>query len=203
MIKRELEEYLSMGGFPEVLKISEDFIFFIFSDIVYKDVVERLRIKRIELFKAFAVNVMRYFSNEVSLSRISRTLKVSNNTVEEWFRGLVDAYAVLTSERYTERPREAMTSSRKVYVVVPGFASAIAMADAKGRIMENVVALHIARSGRRLFYLKGDEYEVDFLVEDIGIQVTYASGRDEVPRREVEGLSKAKVKRRIAVTWDY
>jgi predicted AAA+ superfamily ATPase len=39
VIKRELEEYLRMGGFPEVLKISEDFIFFIFSDIVYKDVV--------------------------------------------------------------------------------------------------------------------------------------------------------------------
>jgi len=44
---------------------------------------------------------------------------------------------------------------------------------------------------------------VDFLVEDTGIQVTYTPDRDEVPRREIEGLSKAKVKRRIVATWDY
>ena len=44
---------------------------------------------------------------------------------------------------------------------------------------------------------------MDFLVEDTGVQVTYTSDRDEVPRREIEGLSEAKVKRRIVATRDY
>lgn len=109
VIKRELENYMRVGGFPEVLKISEDFIFSIFSDIVYKDVVQRLRIKRIELFKAFAVNVIKYYSNEISLSKLSKTLKLSNNTVEEWFNGLVNAYVIITSERFTNKPREGIT----------------------------------------------------------------------------------------------
>jgi hypothetical protein len=44
---------------------------------------------------------------------------------------------------------------------------------------------------------------VNFLVEDTGVQVIYTSDRDEVPRREIEGLGKTKVRRRIVAIWDY
>nr|WP_155864419.1 ATP-binding protein [Acidianus infernus] len=203
VIKRELENYMRVGGFPEVLKISEDFIFSIFSDIVYKDVVQRLRIKRIELFKAFAVNVIKYYSNEISLSKLSKTLKLSNNTVEEWFNGLVNAYVIITSERFTNKPREGITSPKKVYVVDPGFISSIALDSSKGRIMENLVALKLSRMGENLFYFKGDNYEIDFFTRDKAIQVTYASGKDEIPKREIEGLNKVKARDKIVITWDY
>ncbi len=203
IIKRELENYIMEGGFPEVLKISEDFIFSIFSDIVYKDIVERLKIKRIELFKNFAVNIIKYYSNEVSLSKLSKTLKVSNNTVEEWFNGLIEAYVIITSERFTSKPREGMTSPKKVYVIDPGFISSIALDNSKGRIMENLVALQLARNGEKLFYVKGNNYEIDFLSKDRAIQVTYASGKDEIPKREIEGLNKINAKEKIVITWDY
>ncbi|BDC18651.1 ATP-binding protein [Acidianus sp. HS-5] len=202
-IKRELENYIKVGGFPEVLKISEDFIFSIFSDIVYKDIVERLKIKRIELFKAFAVSVIKYYANEISLSRLSKTLKLSNNTVEEWFNGLINAYVILTSERFTDKPREGLVSPKKVYVVDPGFISSIALDSSKGRIMENLVALHLARMGERLFYLKGRDYEVDFVTNNKAIQVTYASGKDEINKREIEGLKKIESKEKVVITWDY
>ncbi|MBB5255125.1 ATP-binding protein [Sulfurisphaera ohwakuensis] len=203
VIKRELENYIIEGGFPEVLKISEDFIFTIFSDIVYKDVVQRLKIKRIELFRSFAVNIIKYFSNEVSLSRLSKTLKLSNNTVEEWFNGLVNAYVIITSERFTGKPREGMTSPKKVYVIDPGFISSIALDNSKGRIMENLVALQLSRMGEKLFYVKSNNYEIDFLVKDKAIQVTYASGKDEIPKREIEGLNKIKASKKFVITWDY
>ena len=203
VVKRELENYMRVGGFPEVLKISEDLVFSIFSDIVYKDVVQRLKVRRVELFKSFAVNLMKYYSNEVSLSRLAKALKVSTNTVEEWFEGLANAYVIITSERSTSRPREGMTSPKKVYVVDPGFISAIALDESKGRLMENLVALELARRGERLFYVKGQDYEVDFLVGETAIQVTYASGRDEVPKREVEGLNRVRARRKVVITWDY
>ncbi|BCU67782.1 ATPase AAA [Sulfolobales archaeon HS-7] len=202
-IMRELENYMRKGGFPEVLKISDDFIFSIFSDIVYKDVVEKLRIKRIELFRAFTVNIVKYYSNEVSLSRLSKTLKLSNNTVEEWFNGLINAYVITTSERFTNKPREGMTSPKKVYVIDPGFISSIALDDSKGRIMENLVALQLSRVGEKLFYVKSNNYEIDFFVKDKAIQVTYASGKDEIPKREIEGLNKVKARKKVVITWDY
>ncbi|AWR93901.1 ATP-binding protein [Acidianus brierleyi] len=203
VIKRELGNYMREGGFPEVLKISDDLIFSIFSDIVYKDVVQRLKIKRIELFKVFTVNIIKYYSNEVSLSKLSKTLKLSNNTVEEWFNGLINAYVVITSERFTNRPREGMTSPKKVYVIDPSFITSIALDSSKGRIMENLVALQLSRMGEKLFYLKGNNYEIDFLTRDKAIQVTYASGKDEIPKREIEGLNKIKTKEKIVITWDY
>ncbi len=202
-VKRELENYMRDGGFPEALKISNDLVFSIFSDIVYKDVVQRLRIKRIELFKEFAVNVVKYYSNEISLSRLSKSLKLSNNTVDEWFNGLVNAYLVLTSERFTNKPREGMTSPRKVYVVDPGLVTSIALDASKGREMENLIALTLSRFGEKLFYLKGSDYEIDFFTGDKAIQVTYASGKDEIPRRETEGLNKVRAKEKVVVTWDY
>ncbi|MGC9189974.1 MAG: ATP-binding protein [Conexivisphaera sp.] len=203
VLKRELGEHMRLGGFPEVLRISDDYAFFIFSDILFKDVVQRLRVKRMELFKAFAVNLLRYFSSEVSLSRLSRTMNLSINTVEEWFDGLRSAYLLLVSERFTERPREAMVSPRKVYAVDPAFISTIALGgEAKGRAMENVVAIHLARRYGRLFYYRG-RHEVDFMVGDRAIQVTYASGRDEVDRREVEALDEVRAKEKLVVTWDY
>ncbi|BCU70023.1 ATP-binding protein [Stygiolobus caldivivus] len=203
VVKRELENYIREGGFPEVLKISEDFIFTIFSDIVYKDVVQRLKIKRVESFKSFTVNVLKYFSNEVSLSKLSKTLKLSNNTVEEWFNGLINAYVIITSERFTSKPREGMTSQKKVYVIDPGFITSIALDSSKGRVMENLVALQLSRVGEKLFYLKGDNYEIDFMVNGKAIQVTYASGKDEIPKREVEGLEKVKAGKKVVITWDY
>ena len=149
------------------------------------------------------MNIIKYYSNEVSLSRLSKALKLSNNTVEEWFNGLINAYVILTSERFTNRPREGMTSPKKVYVVDLGFISSIALVNSKGRIMENLVALQLARMGERLFYVNGDNYEVDFLVNDKAIQVTFASSKDEISKREIEGLKKVKTKEKIVITWDY
>ena len=44
---------------------------------------------------------------------------------------------------------------------------------------------------------------MDFLTQSTAIQVTYASGKDEVPRREIEGLNNVSAKERIVITWDY
>jgi len=96
-----------------------------------------------------------------------------------------------------------MTSPKKVYVVDPSFISAIALDNSTGRIMENLVAIHLVRNGVKLFYLKGDNYEIDFVTGDKAIQVTYASGRDEMPKREIEGLIKVKAREKVVITWDY
>ncbi|QGA68937.1 ATP-binding protein [Sulfolobus sp. E11-6] len=202
-IKRELENYMKIGGFPEVLKISDDYIFSIFSDIMYKDVVERIKVKRIETFKAFAINVLKYFSSEISISRISKALKMSTNTVEQWFNGLQNAYVIFTAERFTERPRESMVSPKKVYVVDPGFISTIALGDSKGRLMENLVALYLIRKWKKLYYFKAENYEIDFYDGETAVQVTYASGKDEIPKREIEGIKKVKAREKIIVTWEY
>jgi len=205
--KRELENYLNLGGFPEVHKISEDMLPQIISDILFKDVVLRLKIKRVRTFQDFALSVLKYYSSEISLNKLTKMLSLSITTVEEWFNGIVSSYLVLTAERYSNSPKSVLVYPKKVYVVDPGIISRYLLDDSKGKIMENIVAIQLARKGEKLYYLKSEKGEVDFVTSDSLIQVTYAEGRDEVEKREIEGLKEGeklvKRRRKIIITWDY
>jgi len=204
---RELENYLKLGGFPEVHKISEDMLPQIIFDILFKDVVLRLKIKRVRTFQDFALSVLKYYSSEISLNKLTKMLNLSITTVEEWFNGIVNSYLVLTAERYSNSPKSVLVYPKKVYVVDPGIISRYLLDDSKGKIMENIVAIQLARKGEKLCYFKSEKGEVDFVTSDSLIQVTFAEGKDEVEKREIEGLKEAekvvKRRRKIVITWGY
>ncbi|MBP1357143.1 MAG: ATP-binding protein [Sulfolobus sp.] len=188
--KSELENYIRLGGFPEVHKISEDILQQIVSDIIFKDIVYKLKIKRIRTFQSFALSVLRYYSSEISLNKISKMLKLSINTVEEWFNGMVNAYLILTAERYSDSPKGSMVYPKKIYLIDPGIISLYLLDNSKGKILENLVAIHLARKGKRLVFFKSTKNEIDFVADDALIQVTFAEGLDEVPKREIESLKE-------------
>ncbi|BDC17340.1 AAA family ATPase [Acidianus sp. HS-5] len=208
-VKRELDKYLEEGGFPEALVIGKDQIDIIYNDILFKDIIFRYKVKEMGKFKDFAKSLVLYYSTEVSLSRIANTISIDKKTVDQWAYGLENAYLVYFLPRYGERPRERLTFSKKVYLVDPGIISRIAIkAKDKGRLIENVVFLKLARDNqlRGLYYIKGNNFEVDFYdeVNSRLVQVTYSS--DKVEEREINGLLKAdelvKAKERIIVTYD-
>jgi Predicted ATPase (AAA+ superfamily) len=76
-----------------------------------------------------------------------------------------------------------------------------------GRLMENLVAIHLLRKNqnRGVYFVRGEDYEVDFLDEKNGelIQVTY--DEEGIKERELSALTKASsslgFKPKI-VTWD-
>ncbi|RLI92202.1 MAG: AAA family ATPase, partial [Candidatus Altiarchaeales archaeon] len=87
-----------------------------------------------------------------------------------------------------------------------------------GKRMENVVFLELLRKTNKhpllsFYYFKDYQgREVDFVVKECLkvkqlIQVTYATGRDEIEKREIKSLLKAseelKCKNLSVITWDY
>jgi predicted AAA+ superfamily ATPase len=68
------------------------------------------------------------------------------------------------------------------------------------------------KENRQIFYLKVNDKEVDFVIKE-GlmikqlIQVTYASNKDEIEKREIKSLIKAsellKCNDLLLITWDY
>ena len=86
-----------------------------------------------------------------------------------------------------------------------------------GKRMENVVFLEILREINynpliQIYYFKNKNSEVDFVIKEEKsvkqlIQVTYASSKDEIERREIKSLIKAsellKCKDLLVITWDY
>ncbi|MEM5813161.1 MAG: DUF4143 domain-containing protein, partial [Candidatus Aenigmatarchaeota archaeon] len=86
-----------------------------------------------------------------------------------------------------------------------------------GRLAESLVAISLYKSkfynGTDFFYWKDyQQNEVDFVLKE-GlkikqlIQVTYASAKDEIEKREMKALLKAskelKCKNLLVITWDY
>jgi len=101
----------------------------------------------------------------------------------------------------------------KIYVCDLGLPNLLLVEKDWGRRMENLVFLELLRRNGNIFYWKDYQgREVDFVVRE-GlkikqlIQVTYASSKDEVEKREINALIKAsdllKCKNLLCITWDY
>jgi len=206
-IKNYLREYMSIGGFPEALLLnSRQIVNSIYNDILFKDVVQRLKIKRISKFKDFSSAVISLYSSEVSLNRIARMLRIDYKTVDEWFYGLTSSYLIYSVERYIGK-LSRIAENKKVYVVDMGIIQEVSIKKDMGRLMENLVAIHLLRKNQNkgVYFVKGEDYEVDFLDEKNGelIQVTY--DEEGIKERELSALTKASsslgFKPKI-VTWD-
>ena len=123
--------------------------------------------------------------------------------------------------KFSNKRSEIERSPKKVYCIDPGFVSTLSFKLSRnyGRNMENVVAVELLRRKSywhrnwEVYYWKDyQQREVDFVIKE-GlkvkqlIQVSYASGRDEIERREIRSLLKASeelnCKELLVITWDY
>ncbi|AAY81293.1 ATP-binding protein [Sulfolobus acidocaldarius] len=208
-IKNELESYIDVGGFPESLILGKEQTLTIYNDILFKDIVSRLKIKQIGRFKDFANTLISYYSSEVSLSRLAKSMGIDEKTVFQWSFGMENAYSVYFLPRYGEKLRERLTYNKKVYIVDTGLISRVAARKKdRGRLIENMVALKLLKENqlKGLYYIKDKDYEVDFYdeVNSRLIQVSYAT--DKVEDREIKGLIRAneklRVREQIIVTYD-
>ncbi|RLF50497.1 MAG: AAA family ATPase, partial [Thermoplasmata archaeon] len=106
---------------------------------------------------------------------------------------------------------------KKIYLCDTGLTKIARYSQDQGRLMENIVLLDLIRKKNEnplveFFYLKFADSEIDFLLKEGTtikqlIQVTYASGKDEIDKREIKSLIKASdelnCKDLLIITWDY
>jgi len=204
------------GGFPELVARPElrgELVRVYRDTVVLRDVVERHRISPAPVFEVFLSLVEEGFGRYFSISAAHRYLgglgyRVSKKTLAAYLRYLEEAYYVLSAHKLGGA-REVHQQPRKIYPVDPAYFNLRKRLDIGVR-MEAVVAAELARRGLPLRYWRGEGHEVDFVVPGDPptlIQVTYASALDEVDRREVKALEKAKTvftgARAVVVTWDY
>lgn len=221
-VKSMLEEYLRTGGFPEASRFGRRILVSIYSDVLEKDVVRRHRVKKTVALKEFARYMVSNVSSEFSFNRLRRVLGVSDvHTVRNYAEWVGEAYLLFFLERFSPKLKLQYISPKKAYCVDNGIVTSIGfrISENLGGLMENLVAVELLRrrsysfSGFEVFYWRDyQQNEVDFVVKN-GlsikqlIQVTYASGRDEVNSREVKALLKTSKELHcrdlLVITWDY
>ncbi len=217
-----LKEYLIYGSYPEVVmsENKERLLKEYFDEIFYKDFVERHKIRSIEFGRFLFEFSFQNFSKEMSIRKIKKFFgkNISERTLYSYVEKLQDTLVVFFLKRFSRSVYLRETWPRKLYVCDNGVSTILGFSKELGARMENCVFLDILRKRNdtpllEVYYWRDHQQrEVDFVLKE-GlkvnqlIQVTYASGKDEVERREIKALMKAskelKCKNLLVVTWDY
>ena len=202
-----LDQYLSKGGFPEVVVSNldpADYLEVLFDSLLFKDVVKRHRVKFSTQISTLGSHLVNNFASLYTLNKLMKTLNLKSvHTVAKYTSYLEEAYLIFSLSRYSPKSRQRINSPKKVYVVDNGFitAKAIQHSPDKGKLMENLVFTELVKRGvkpnRELFYYKTrNDREVDFVVKKGHlvtelIQVCYESINSDVEQRETKALSEA------------
>jgi predicted AAA+ superfamily ATPase len=223
-LQRSLGDYIATGGFPEAVKRPQSakmYLAELFSSIIAKDVVARYRIRYVKTLKEMAVTLV---SNPASLTTFNKLKNIhsvkSVHTVKNYMDYLSGAYLLQMVDRYSPKPKEVANSPKKVYAIDTGMVNALSVASSenRGAIMENIVFLDLMRRrsvepGLEIYYWRDyQDYEVDFVLRKGKriqklLQVSYATGPDDVRDRETRALVKCAglvgCKDLVLVTWDF
>ena len=221
---------MRFGGFPEVvLEDDEDAKLRILREYVdvmlMRDVVERHGLRNILALRTLLSRLISSMSSEFSVNRLagslrSQGIKVSKNTLYDYFGHLEDAFAILPVRRFSYKLKEIQQSLPKVYPVDTGLVtqSEGRFSEDLGRYMEGVIAIELHRRRAadplmEIYYWKDDHgKEVDFVVK-VGEQVTrliqacYDMEALDTRAREVKALIKASdalgCEDLTILTWDH
>jgi len=222
IILKALREYLAYGGFPEIVlgRDRDRIIRQYFEEIFYKDFVERHKVKSLEFGRFLFEFAFQNYSKEISFRKIKNffSKKISDTTLYGYVEKLQDTMAVFFLEKFSPSVYLRRSWPRKIYVCDTGISRMLDLSNDIGGRMENAVFLELLRKANqdpifRVYYWKSIHgEEVDFVIKRGSriielLQVTYASGRDEIERREIKSLVKAgnelKCKNLKIITWDY
>lgn len=220
------EKYVMYGGFPEIVLTKDErekinILRTYFNDIIVKDIIKRFEVREIEKIENLAKIYLSNISTLQSFNRVKNIVKLSLDSVERFSRYFEIARLFLFVPKFSYSLSQQVLTQKKVYCIDNGFFHAFGfkVSENIGKLMENLVAIELFRRKNywfndwEIFYWKDyQQREVDFVVKE-GlnfkqlIQVTYASGMDEIEKREINGLIKSsyelKCNNLIVITWDY
>jgi hypothetical protein len=201
-IRVAFREYLSWGGFPEVVLASTDedrrkLLKEYYGAMFFRDLVERYTITNAPLLERLSGTLFSSCSRKVSLSALLRQWKqlfpFSKDLLYRYYSHVLDSTLIYETRTFSPSVHARQRNPAKVYLVDTGLARRITSSDL-GHLLENAVFLELKRRGYEMSYFEG-EREADFLARRDGedmlpVQVTWElthSNRD----REIEGVLEA------------
>jgi predicted AAA+ superfamily ATPase len=224
LLIKSLREYIEFGGFPEVViekneSMKKEILKRYFDTILVKDVKNRFRLRESDYIEKLGIFYLTNVASHISFNRLSKVLKIPTKTVERFSKFISVSRMIFFLEKFSFGAKERIVSPLKVYSIDTGISNAIGFKFMEnfGKVMENLVAIELQRKFKKpvfeVFYFKDyQQHEVDFVIKEglkINqlIQVTYASSKDEIEKREIIALVKAsellKCEDLLIITWDY
>jgi predicted AAA+ superfamily ATPase len=199
------QEYLKYGGLPYLINLNltdelvYEYLKNIYAAILFKDVVARHNIRNVPLLENLVNYVADNLGNLLSAKNISdflkaQRLKVSPNVILDYLSYLEQAFFLLKANREELRGKKVFVIGQKYYLEDLGLRHSLLgyrSADI-GKILENIVYLHLVIAGYTVRVGTVQNKEVDFVCiradEKIYVQVTYLIADEATKQREFGNL---------------
>lgn len=211
-VKRHFKDFLKYGGFPEItladgIPLKNKLINNYYDSVLYKDLVDRLKLKNIALVEITIKYLLNLFGNTFSISAFENYLKsnkigYSLQDLYNIIRSLQDVFMVNYVREYSKSFKKSEYSKSKVYLFDTAYIHFLATeSDDLGRVLENLVFIELFRrekniENKTIFYYKSkNNKECDFVITkkdkiNEAVQATYELNEGN-REREISGLLSA------------
>ena len=186
--QEQLEEYIRFGGFPIVAlgnyeaQSAYQIVNGIYYTVVSRDIVNRHRINRQDLFDRIVKYIIENTGKTFSASSITTFLKsehrsISSESIYKYLRWLKEAFIIFPCPRYDLQGKSILKTQEKYYLADISLKYALLGYNRKmlDGVMENIVYLELKRRGYEVFVGKNGVKEIDFVAvrrdEKIYVQV--------------------------------
>jgi len=202
VIKSFFQEYLKLGGYPEIVKINDPTLLEqYFKDIIYRDILPRYSIKKIKEIRELCLFLTSNLGSIHSYSRLQNLIGVKSlNTVKTYLEILEEVFLFFRINLFDYSIKRQIYNPSKIYIIDAALGNSISFKFSEniGHIYENLVFLELKRRNKEIYYWKSKKgKEVDFLIKkglniEEAIQVSYNLNDKKTLDREIESLLIAK-----------
>ena len=202
VIKSFFQEYLKLGGYPEIIKINDPTLLEqYFKDIIYRDILPRYSIKKIKEIRELCLFLASNLGSIHSYNRLQNLIGVKSiNTVKTYLEILEEAFLFFRINLFDYSIKRQIYNPSKTYIIDTALGNSISFKFSEniGHIYENLVFLELKRRNKEIYYWKSKKgKEVDFLIKkglniEEAIQVSYNLNYKKTLDREIESLLIAK-----------
>lgn len=198
-VKKAFREYIQHGGFPEYIQTKNpDYLKLLYENIIYRDIVSRRQLRNTQTLLELSHYLISNVSKETSYNALKNTFGVANAiTIKEYIGYLEDAYLLFSINKYDYSLKKQLANPKKIYCIDTGLAGLVSFAFSEnvGRMLENIVFLHLRRHHPTIYYHKS-KYECDFLIVnrnkvEEAVQVCRSLHDASTRKRELRGLLEA------------
>jgi len=201
-IKSFFQEYLKLGGYPEITKINDPTLLEqYFKDIIYRDILPRYSIKKIKEIRELCLFLTSNLGSIHSYKRLQNLIGVKSlNTVKTYLEILEEVFLFFRINLFDYSIKRQIYNPSKIYIIDTALGNSISFKFSEdiGHIYENLVFLELKRRNKEIYYWKSKKgKEVDFLIKkglniEEAIQVSYNLNDKKTLDREIESLLIAK-----------
>ncbi|MFC1612807.1 ATP-binding protein [Patescibacteria group bacterium] len=184
-LELSLGEYLSYGGYPEVLTTQnveekEEVLKSIIKTYIDKDIINQLNVENITGFNNLIKILAGQIGQLTNNNELANTSNISINTLKKYLEILVGTYVIDLVTPYFKNIRSEISKMPKVYILDIGIRNYLLRTfeinlDGQGSVIENFVYNTLLTQYAKEyihFYRTSAGAEIDFVIEDKNNKLT-------------------------------